>query len=190
MHTGQEYADQAKKTKYDKIKYDDYDCQAFCELVLRDIGVRKSDGSVYNWKGSNDMYRHACSWVGTIEECRNKFGEIPAGAWAFMWDLTGNEKKRGYFDGLGNASHVGIYIGDNLVRDSTKIKNAAGEYMRDGVGTRSLKSFQKIGLPAMLDFPGTSHIINIEVDREEVNEIYKSLSAAINIIKGWLDNEN
>ena len=190
MHTGQEYADQAKLSKYDKIRYDQYDCQAFCELVLRDIGVRKPDGAVYNWRGSNDMYRNAVSWVGSIDECLRTFGVIPIGSWAFMWDTTGNEEKRGYHDGKGNASHVGIYIGDNKVRDSTKIKNASGQVIRDGVGTRSLSSFQKIGLPFMLDFPGTSSKITIEVDREEVNKIHDFLTSALEIVKGWLKNEN
>lgn len=186
MKTGAEYAEQAKLSKYDKIKYEQYDCQAFCELVLRDLGVRQPNGAVYNWKGSNDMYRHAVSWVGTIDECRKKFGYIPIGAWAFMWDTTGKEKDRGYYDGLGNASHVGIYVGCDTVRDSTKIKNASGQVIRDGVGSRPLKNFQKIGLPSMLDFIGTNDRIKVEVFRDEVIEIYNNLNTSIKKIEGWL----
>ena len=186
MKTGAEYAEQAKLSKYDKIKYEQYDCQAFCELVLKDLGVRQPNGAVYNWKGSNDMYRHAVSWVGTIDECRKKFGYIPIGAWAFMWDQTGNEKQRGYYDGLGNASHVGIYIGSDTVRDSTKIKNDSGQVIRDGVGSRPLKQFQKIGLPSMLDFVGTNDRIKVEVFRDEVIEIYNNLNTSIKKIEGWL----
>lgn len=187
MYTGRQYAEQAKEAKYDKLKYSDYDCQAFCELVLKDLGVRQPDGRVYNWKGSNDMYRNAVKWIGTIDEARRTFGEIPIGAWAFMWDTTGNEKKRGYYDGKGNASHVGIYIGNDLVRDSTKIKNASGQITRDGVGTRPLKQFQKIGLPTMLDFGSTTNKINIEVDREAIVNLYNSLNDALNMVKGWLE---
>lgn len=186
MKTGKEYAEQAKLSKYDRLTYAQYDCQAFCELVLRDLGVRNSAGGVFNWKGSNDMYRNAVAWVGTIEECRRKYGDIPIGAWAFMWDTTGNEKARGYYDGLGNASHIGIYIGNNTVKDSTKIKNASGQVVRDGVGTRPLSNFQKIGLCKYLDFDGTNPKLKIEIDRDEVNEVYKSLSASIKIIEGWL----
>lgn len=186
MKTGVEYAEQAKLSKYDKIKYEQYDCQAFCELVLKDLGVRQPNGAIYNWKGSNDMYRHAVSWVGTIDECRKKFGYIPIGSWAFMWDTTGNEKQRGYYDGLGNASHVGIYIGGDTVRDSTKIKNASGQIIRDGVGSRPLKQFQKIGLPSMLDFVGTNDRIKVEVFRDEVIEIYNNLNTSIKKIEGWL----
>ena len=186
MKTGVEYAEQARNSKYDKIKYSQYDCQAFCELVLKDIGVRQPNGAVYNWKGSNDMYRNACSWIGTIVECKSRFGDIPLGAWAFMWDNTGAEEKRGYYDKKGNASHVGIYVGNNSVRDSTKIKNASGTVTRDGVGYRPLSNFQKIGLPAMLAFPGTSDIITVEVDREEVSNILTQLEDITKNVKGWL----
>ena len=187
MKTGKEYAEQAKNPKYDKLTYSQYDCQAFCELVLRDIGVRQPDGAVYNWKGSNDMYRHAVKWLGTIDEARKTFGEIPVGAWAFMWDTTGNEKLRGYYDGLGNASHIGIYIGNDTVKDSTKIKNASGQIIRDGVGTRPLKQFQKIGLCKYLAFDGTNPTIKIEVSRDEVVKIHDSLSDLLKMVKGWLD---
>lgn len=176
--TGKQYADQAKLSKYDSIKYDQYDCQAFCELVLKDIGVRQPNGAVYNWKGSNDIARHACSWIGTKEECIKQFGSIPIGAWAFMWDNTGNERQRGYYDGLGNYSHIGIFIGNDQVRDSTKIKDGKGGYKRDGVGTRSIKDFQRIGLAKMLDFEGKEtynehdKIISIIADiRNKLNEL-------------------
>lgn len=150
--TGKQYADKAADPAYDKLKYSQYDCQAFCEKVLKDIDIRTPEGAVYNWKGSNDIARHACSWIGTKEECIKKFGQIPPGAWAFIWDNTGNEKQRGYYDGLGNYSHIGIYIGNNTVRDSTKIKNSKGDYIRDGVGNRPLSAFNRIGLAKMLAF--------------------------------------
>lgn len=186
MFTGKQLADESVKSKYDKLKYSQYDCQAYVELVLKNLGVRKADGSVYNWKGSNDMYRNACSWVGTVDECIRKYGFIPSGALAFMWDLTGNEKARGYYDGLGNASHVGIVISADTVRDSTKIKNASGQVIRDGVGIRSIKQFQKIGLLKCLDYNGTSSNICIECNRAEVNKVYTALSDLIKIVEGWL----
>lgn len=186
MKTAVEYAQQALLPKYDKLKYEQYDCQAFCELVLKDIGVRQESGAVYNWKGSNDIARHACSWVGTIDECKKQFGDIPVGAWAFMWDTTGNEKKRGYYDGLGNFSHIGIYCGNNTVRDSTRIKNASGQYTRDGVGTRTLKGFQKIGLAKMLDYGSETSKIIIEVDRKELADLYSQLSAITKKMGEWL----
>lgn len=151
--TGQQYAKQAMDSKYDKLKYSDVDCQAYCELVLKDIGVRNSAGKPYNWKGSNDIARNACSWIGTKEECIKQFGMIPLGAWAFIWEnKTGKEKDRGYQDGKGNYSHIGIYVGDNTVRDSTRYKDSSGKYIRDGVANRALSAFNRIGLAKMLDF--------------------------------------
>ena len=149
MLTGEEFAKQAQSSKYDKLKYDQYDCQAFVELVLRDCGVRKPDGAVYNWKGSNDMWRNALAWKGTIAECRELFGKIPDGAWVFMWANDGGEIARGYHDGLGNASHVGLYCrpeNSKPVRDSTK---GTG---RDGVGYRGLSDFNRIGLPSVIAY--------------------------------------
>ena len=174
--TGKQYSDQAKSSKYDKLKYSDVDCQAFCELVLKDIGVRDSSGKPYNWKGSNDMARNAVSWIGTKEEAINEFGAIPLGAWAFIWEnKTGNEKQRGYYDGKGNYSHIGIYVGNNTVRDSTRYKGSDGSYIRDGVGNRNLSAFNRIGLAKMLDFGVTPEYNNHDKCVSLINEIRNKL---------------
>ena len=174
--TGKQYAEQAKDKKYEKLTYDNVDCQAFCELVLKDIGVRQANGSVYNWKGSNDIARNACSWIGTKEECIKQFGFIPVGAWAFIWDNTGNEKKRGYYDGLGNYSHIGIYVGDNLVRDSTRYKDSKGNYVRNGPANRALSAFNRIGLAKMLDFTVQPQYNNREKIMSIIAEIRNKLT--------------
>lgn len=142
------FADVADDPSYNKYKYDDLDCQAFVEKILYDSGVRKPDGSAYNWKGSNAMWRSALSWRGTIAEAVDKFGQIPDGAWVFMLKYDGGEKDRGYHDGEGNASHVGIYVGGGLVRDSTR----STKTKRDGVGIRSISDFNMIGLCKYLDY--------------------------------------
>ena len=148
MLTGEEFALQAMSDKYTGVPYTKLDCQAFVEEVLKDCGVRKPDGSPYNWKGSNSMWRNALIWKGTLEECRQKYGEIPIGAWVFIVKNDGGEEDRGYFDNEGNASHVGIYCkpDPDQVRDSTKSKK------RNGVGYRELKGFTHVGIPKMIDF--------------------------------------
>lgn len=183
MKTGIEYSDQASSKKYDSLKYSDADCQAFCEIVLRDIGVRTATGKVYNWKGSNDMARNATSWIGTKEECIKEFGSIPLGAWAFIWDNSGKEKERGYYDGKGNYSHIGIYIGNDTVRDSTRYKDSSGQYVRDGVGNRKLSVFNRIGLCKLLDFGNVPEynehekIMHIVSDiRTKLNELEEIIS--------------
>ena len=145
------FTQQAISEKYDNIPYTKLDCQGFVEKVLEDCGVRKADGSVYNWKGSNSMWRNALSWRGTISECLHKFGGIPLGAWVFIVKNDEGEKEKGYNDDQGNASHVGIFCrtyGNEQVRDSTRsIKTK-----RDGVGYRSIDAFTHVGLPYMINF--------------------------------------
>ena len=178
MYTGEQYAAQAKSKKYDNIKYSDYDCQAFCELVLKDLGVRTSSGRAYNWRGSNDMFRNAVSWRGTIEECKAAFGCIPVGCWVFAVSHDGGEVGRGYNDDLGNAYHVGIYTGNNQTRDSTKGSK------RDGVGYRPIKDWNYIGLAKCLDFPCISH--NIKVEVSDLKSLESALETILNKVRGWL----
>lgn len=149
MITGEQFAEQAKSSKYDSITYDRYDCQGFVELVLRDCGVRTDKGAVYNWRGSNHMWRNALAWKGTLADCQKHFGKIPVGAWVFMLDHDGGEVARGYHDDEGNAVHVGIYCrpeSANSVRDSTKGTK------RNGVGYRPLSDFNRVGLPFMVNY--------------------------------------
>ena len=157
MITSVKFAEQAKSEKYNKVKYDDMDCQAFVEKVLYDSGCRKSNGAAYNWRGSNSMWRNALSWRGSIPECIEKFGAVPLGAWVFIVKHDGGEKEKGYDDGEGNASHVGIYVGYNLTRDSTR--NSKG---RDGVGYRPLDDWNMVGLCKYLDYDNTNKDNTVE----------------------------
>ena len=90
------------------IPYSKLDCQAFVERVLADCGVS------HNWKGSNHMWRDALTWKGTAQECADRYGSIPPGAWLFTVKHDGGETKRGYHDDEGNAAHVGIFVGPDL----------------------------------------------------------------------------
>lgn len=81
--------------------YDEMDCQEFIEQCLRIIGL------VLDLKGSNAWYRKM-TWTGTPEECKARFGRIPEGAFLFILEFDGGEEKRGYHDGKGNASHIGM----------------------------------------------------------------------------------
>jgi hypothetical protein len=170
MKTGIEFAQCALLPKWDKYTYDKMDCQAFVEAVLKDIGVRKSNGSVYDWRGSNSMYSNYYSWRGTVEECVKQFGSVPVGAFVYMWEPTG-EQKKGYTDGLGNFTHVAIYCGNDVVRDSTRNKSG-----RDGVGTRTMKGFSHITLFSGLDYSVTnSYNSNVESLMASISGIRKEL---------------
>ncbi len=93
--------------KYIGTPYSKMDCQGFVERCLSDAGIRK------DLAGSNAWYRFVLKngWVGTPEECRKRFGSIPKGAFLFILKNDGGETTRGYRDGLGNASHIGLYTG-------------------------------------------------------------------------------
>jgi hypothetical protein len=178
--TGQQYAEQALSSKYDNLKYSQYDCQAFVELVLRDCGVRTASGAVYNWKGSNDMWRNALKWRGTLDECIQTFGCIPAGAWVFMVKHDGGEIPRGYHDDEGNASHVGIYCrpeSTKSVRDSTKGTN------RDGVGYRPVTDFTHVGIPCVLYF-GDQSDPEPEIPSVTKEEALQALETLTKFVKG------
>lgn len=86
------------------ISYDVMDCQAFVEECLREIGAYK------DLAGSNTWYR-AMGWTGSPEECRKVFGKIPDGAFLFILEQDGKEPAKYQGDGIGNASHIGIYTG-------------------------------------------------------------------------------
>ena len=87
--------------------YREMDCQAFIEWCLRQCGLKK------DLAGSNAWYREVMKngTVMTPEECVKQLGKVPAGAFLFIHAFDGGEEKRGYRDGLGNASHIGIVTG-------------------------------------------------------------------------------
>ena len=143
--TGQDMAEQAITGGYVGQPYSRWDCQAFVEEVLKDLGVRKPDGSVYNWKGSNSMFRNHIRWRGTIEECKQKFGCIPQGAFMFIVKHDGGEVSRGYHDDLGNASHVGLYVDTSPLPVMDSQGNRGVDYCK-------LNIFTHVGLMDMIDY--------------------------------------
>lgn len=143
--TGANVADQAISGNYVGIPYSKLDCQGFVEQVLKDLGVRKPDGTPYNWRGSNSMWRNYINWRGTLNECVNKFGRIPQGAFLFLIKRDGGEVERGYYDELGNASHVGLYL------DSSPLPCMDSQGNR-GVDYCKLSVFTHVGLMSMIDY--------------------------------------
>lgn len=182
MKTGTDFAECALLPKWDKYTYDQLDCQGFVEAVLKDLGIRKSNGTFFDWRGSNSMYRNYYSWHGTIDECIKTFGKIPVGAFVYIWESTG-EQEKGYTDGLGNFKHVGIYCGKDVVRDSTR--NTKG---RNGVGTRTLKGFSHVSLFNGLDYFVTnsynSTVEAILASITGIREELKKMEGLVNELSG------
>ena len=174
MKTGEDFSNCALLDKWNKYKYTQLDCQGFVEEVLKDIGITKPDGSFYNWKGSNSMYRNFYQWRGTKEECIEKYGCVPLGAFVYIWRETGADLV-GYFDDLGNFTHVGIYCGNNIVRDSTRSTKTG----RDGVGNTTLDRFTHVSLFAGLDY---SEKKKYNSDVTEINALISEMESKM---KEW-----
>lgn len=143
------FADQARNGRYIGIPYKTLDCQGFVERVLRDCGY------IYNWRGSNHMWRDALTWRGTRDEYKATYGtDIIPGVWVFGWRDDGGEVARGYKDSQGNAYHVGIYIGNGEVIHSTT----------GGVQISPMddKRFNRIGLAKVIDYSGDAFSAKLE----------------------------
>ena len=153
MVSGFAFALEAVNGDYIGIPYTSLDCQAFVEKVLYNAGVKKANGSAYNWKGSNSMWRNALSWRGTYQEAINKFGSIPFGAWLFTVKDDGGEKERGYHDDQGNAAHVGIYVGDLGSKPSIH-STTGGVQWADSPAKR----WTHVGLCMYLDYGSTTNV--------------------------------
>jgi hypothetical protein len=101
--TGRACAEAAEKAaeRMPPIYYEMEDCQAFVENT-----VKRAGGQIKNYRGSNDMYRNACTEVVPL-----KGAKLEPGMVLFIHDFKGGEPSRYKADGLGNAWHVGWYTG-------------------------------------------------------------------------------
>ena len=93
--------------QYIGVPYSQMDCQAFVEQCLANCGLKK------DLAGSNAWFREVAKngWVGTPEECKAVYGNVPAGAFLFILKHDGGEPSKYFPDGMGNASHIGICTG-------------------------------------------------------------------------------
>lgn len=145
MLTSEQFAQAAQELAGQGITYQEMDCQEFMEHCLRQIGINA------NWKGSNHMFRDM-AWVGTPEECKERYGSVPVGAWLFIWEDDGGEISRGYTDGLGNASHVGAYTGQGKgAVHSSSSRGCVCESKFEGKTIRN-GGWNRVGLCKLLDY--------------------------------------
>ena len=79
------------------------DCQGLIEATIQALGGEMS------YRGSNDMFRNACSYVETLDQAK-QYGRLIPGAVLFIVRQDGGEPPQ-YRDNKGNASHVGWYTG-------------------------------------------------------------------------------
>ncbi len=93
--------------------YEEMDCQAFVEHCV------KQAGGTMSYRGSNDMARHA-AWLGTLENAQAE-GMLRPGALLFIHEEDESALPARYAgDGLGDFSHVGLYVGADALSDTDK----------------------------------------------------------------------
>ena len=125
--------------------YKDMDCQKFIERCLESIGIKK------DLAGSNAWFREM-TWTGSPEECMQIFGVIPKGAFIFIHAFDGGEKKRGYHDGKGNASHIGMKTGRG--KGAIHSSESRGEVCESDFHDKTIRNggWNMVGLWIMLDY--------------------------------------
>lgn len=97
--------------------YDEMDCQAFVEYCV------KQAGGEMDYRGSNDMARNAV-WLGTLENAKAAGKLVPGAGMLIHEDTEANLPAKYRGDGLGDFSHVGLYVGENALTDVDKNGNA------------------------------------------------------------------
>lgn len=137
MITGEQIAEVAEHSGLIGTPYSELDCQAFVEVVLKKAGLK-----IINYRGSNHMWRELVYDRKVIVN-----PDIPVGALVFIVRFDGGETKRGYHDSMGNATHVGIYLGEGRVIHSTT----------GGVQYGKLTRFTDYGLVKDVDYEGGKH---------------------------------
>ncbi|MBR3494215.1 MAG: leucine-rich repeat domain-containing protein [Clostridia bacterium] len=131
--------------KYLYVPYSVMDCQAFVERCLKDAGL------YWNLAGSNAWYRQM-TWTGSPEECIATFGYIPVGAFLYILKQDGGEPDKYKPDGLGNASHIGIYIGRKDGAIHSSYSKGGVFYSKFSGSTIPNGGWNRVGLWYRLDY--------------------------------------
>ena len=97
--------------------YDEMDCQAFVEHCARQAG------GTMDYLGTNDMARRA-AWLGTLSDARAQGRLVPGAGLLIREETEANLPARYAGDGLGDFSHVGLYVGEDALTDVDKNGNA------------------------------------------------------------------
>ena len=168
------------------------DCQGAVKYCAQQIGVK------LNYTGSNDMFRNACSWVGTLAEAQAS-GRLVPGALAFIVKHDGQEGERYRLDGLGNANHVGIITlsGNTFSVDaSSSAGKVRGQPERDAVRT-----WTHVGWLKALDYTVSNEIVGVAMNNTvsiaqpaaatytiQTAKVYTADGGALNLRRSPSDN--
>lgn len=160
--TGDQFADAAVKALDMGITYAKEDCQMFVEQTARRAG-----GNIPDYRGSNDMLRNACNKVIPLDEAI-RTGQLRRGWLLFIREFDGKEPAQYRGDGMGNASHVGIYTGPG----NPEVVHSS--QTRGGVAASTLKNgWSMAGEPKGIDFENesSSAVATAQEPDEEIRRI-------------------
>ena len=167
MVTGSHIAETCTTSGLLGTPYSKLDCQALVEKVLALAGMK-----IINYRGSNHMWREL-----VFDREKTDDAVILPGMLAFIVKQDGGEKKRGYHDGMGNATHVAIALGSGKVFESTT----------GGVQVGSIKRFTHVARIKDVDYdehddgddwsPATSPSVKIDMIKSLLVQIMTELEA-------------
>lgn len=151
------------------------DCQGFVEAVIRKLG------GVLSYRGSNDMFRNAVDFVMPISEAKATNRMKPGGL-VFILKNDGGEVKRGYRDGLGNATHVGFYTGLKYFSVHSSSAN------NDVVGTDANYPWTHYGEMKNIDYSEVTKPVDPfpPTEGDSLESIIRVLEAAITGLKKYM----
>lgn len=115
--TANQVAQAAMAAAHVGYTYEEMDCQAFVEHCVHQAG------GAMDYLGTNDMARRA-AWLGTLNEARAQGRLVPGAGVLIREETEANLPARYAGDGLGDFSHVGLYVGENALTDVDKNGNA------------------------------------------------------------------
>lgn len=128
------------------IPYSDMDCQAFVKMCVMDAGGKM------DYAGSNDMFRNACTKVMTLKDARAQ-GLLHSGCLLFIVEQGGDYPAKYHADGLGNASHVGLYLDLKVLATGETIEVAHSSYSRGMVCASTLENgWTHVGWAKEIDY--------------------------------------
>ena len=138
MVTSEQFAQKAVERRHLGITYEgdrnSEMCDAFVENTLKAAG-----GPDKNWEGSNTMLRKALTAMYPLDMAR-KQGLLERGMLLFIVAHDGGEPPQYQNDGLGNASHVGIYTDLKDPVNGEYVEVMHSSYTRGGVAASTLKN--------------------------------------------------
>ena len=91
--------------------YQEMDCQAFVKFCVQQCGGQMA------YAGSNDMYRNAMVYLATIDNAKAEGKLVPGAGLLIVEEVSAGTPAKYRGDGLGDATHVGLYVGEGALTD-------------------------------------------------------------------------